>query len=218
MLRVEFHCHTRFSDDSLIEPVKLIAQARKKGINRLVVTDHNSIRGAKAAKEIDPEMIIIGEEILTQKGELLAFFVIDEVPPFLAPMETIERLRAQGAFISVSHPFDLQRKGWQEEELLEILPFVDAIEVFNSRSLTDGVNDRAEKFARLHSTAGTVGSDAHILWEVGASTLLLPDFSTSEELRGVIRAGTADVKLSPPWVHFGSTYARIVKALKEQSK
>lgn len=215
MLRVEFHCHTQYSDDSRIEPAKLTIKARKKGIDRLVITDHNTIRGARAAREIDPELIIIGEEILTSKGELLAVFIQEEIPPYLDPMETIERLQAQGAFISVSHPFDLQRKGWQEEELLEILPFVDAIEVFNSRSLTNGINERAKEFACEHSLAGTVGSDAHILWEVGASTLLLPDFSSADELRKVIREGVPQVALSPAWVHFGSTYARIVKTIAE---
>lgn len=218
MLRVEFHCHTRFSEDSLVEPEKLVARARQRGIDRLVVTDHNSTRGARVAKEIDPELVIIGEEILTQRGELLAAFVEEDVPPFLPPLAAIERLRAQGAFISVSHPFDLQRKGWREEELVEILPFVDAIEVFNARSLSKGVNERAKRFAQAYMVAGTVGSDAHTLWEVGAATLLLPEFSNAKQLRRAIKKGVAEVKLSPAWVHFGSTYARIVKAMREQAK
>lgn len=218
MLRVEFHCHTAVSEDCLVPPQKLVDHARKKGIDRVVVTDHNSIRGALQARAIDPELIIIGEEILTQKGEILASFVKEEIPPFLSPLETVQRLKDQDAFISVSHPFDLQRKGWREEDLVEILPFVDAIEIFNSRSLTVGINQRAVDFARAYGLAGTVGSDAHILNEVGASILILPDFNSAEELRAVIRSGRQETKLSPAWVHFGSTFARILKAVREATK
>ena len=213
MLKVEFHCHTRYSNDSRIDPAALVIEARKKGIDRLVVTDHNSIVGAKAAHALDPELIIIGEEILTRRGELLAAFVQEEVPPHLPPLEAVERLKQQGAFISVSHPFDWQRHGWTEAELLELLPHLDAIEIFNSRSLEQGVNEKAAHFAREHGAAGTVGSDAHLLWEVGRATMALPDFATAEELRGVLRAGTSHTALSPLWVHFGSTLARLINGI-----
>ena len=65
---LEFHCHTHASKDSLTLPADLIAAARRKGIDRVVVTDHNSIAGAREAQAIDPELIIIGEEIMTTKG------------------------------------------------------------------------------------------------------------------------------------------------------
>ncbi len=110
--RVEFHCHSRYSPDSLSSARGLIDAARDRGIDRLVITDHNTIRGALAAKALDPERIIVGEEILTQRGELLAAFVSEEVPAMLDPQEAIQRLRQQGAFISVSHPFDRARSGW----------------------------------------------------------------------------------------------------------
>ena len=132
MLCVEFHSHTNASKDSLTPPADLIAAARRKGIDRLIITDHNTIAGARVAQVLDPELVIVGEEIMTTRGEILASFVTEEIPPFLSPAETIRRLKDQGAFISVSHPFDRLRSGaWREEDLLEILPQVDAIEVYN---------------------------------------------------------------------------------------
>ncbi len=68
MISLDFHCHTHASKNSLTLPADLIAAARRKGIDRLVVTDHNSIAGAREAQAIDPELIIIGEEIMTTKG------------------------------------------------------------------------------------------------------------------------------------------------------
>ena len=215
MLKVEFHCHTNASKDSLTKLSDLITAARKNGIDRLIITDHNSIAGAKAASLLDPELVIIGEEIMTTRGEILASFVTDEIPARLTPKETIKRLKDQGAFISVSHPFDeLREGGWQENDLLEILPEVDAIEIYNSRCMFPRFNRRAKEFAVKHNLAGTVGSDAHAAFEVGRSVLLLDPFTGPQEMRAVIRRGIPQVKWSPWWFHLTSRYASTVKKLK----
>lgn len=214
MISVEFHCHTYASKDSLTRPADLIAMARRKGIDRVIVTDHNSIAGAREAHGIDPELVIVGEEIMTTKGEILAAFVKEEVPPDLTPLETINILKEQGAFISVSHPFDELRKGgWMEHDLLEILPLVDAIEVYNSRCMLSRFNRRAELFAQKYNIAGTVGSDAHAAFEVGRSLLLLDQFTGPDEMRKVIRRGIPKVKWSPPWFHLTSRYASMIKKI-----
>lgn len=211
-ISLEFHCHTIVSKDSLTRPVDLVAAARRKRIDRVVVTDHNSIAGAREAQAIDPELIIVGEEIMTTKGEILAAFVQEEIPAGLSPLETITRLKEQGAFISVSHPFDEFRAGgWKEADLLEILPLVDAIETYNSRCMLPRFNYRAEAFARRHNIPGTVGSDAHAAFEVGRSFLLLEEFEGAEGMRQVIRRSTPCVKWSPPWFHLVSRYASMVK-------
>ena len=215
MLRVEFHCHTYASKDSLTRPGDLIHTARRKGLDRLVITDHNSIAGAVEAQAIDPELVIVGEEIMTTKGEILAAFVREEIPPFLSPQETIRQLKAQGAFVSVSHPFDeLRAGGWKENDLLEIVPFVDAIEIYNSRCMFPRFNRRAREFALKHNLAGTVGSDAHAAFEVGRSVLLLDQFAGPDEMRDVIRRAKFKVKWSPWWFHLVSRYASSVKKLK----
>ena len=212
-LKVEFHCHTICSADSLAAPEALIAAARRRRIDRLVITDHNTLGGALRMKEIDPQRIIVGEEIVTTKGELLAFFVHEEVPARLDPRDTIDRLRSQGAFISVSHPFDYHRKGWQPDDLMEIAPLVDAIEVFNARCLKPAFNVLAGEFARKVDLPGTVGSDAHTICELGRATMRLPYFDDADSLRRVIRQGQPAVRLSSPWVHFSSTYAKLYKQI-----
>jgi predicted metal-dependent phosphoesterase TrpH len=212
MIRIEFHCHTIASKDSLTHPIDLVRAARRKGIDRVVVTDHNSIAGAREAQEIDPNLIIVGEEIMTTKGEILAAFVREEIPAGLSPLETITRLKEQGAFISVSHPFDEFRAGgWKEADLLEIIPLVDAIEVYNSRCMLPRFNRQAEAFARRHSLAGTVGSDAHAAFELGRSLLLLDEFEAADGLRKVIHGAKFRVRWSPWWFHFVSRYASMKK-------
>jgi predicted metal-dependent phosphoesterase TrpH len=212
-LKVEFHCHSNASRDCLSRVSDLLRATRAAGIDRLMLTDHNTIKGALEAKRLDPELVIVSEEIRTLEGELLGYFITDEVPRGLPSEDTIAMLRQQGAFISVPHPFDRARHGWVLEDILRIASLVDAIEVFNSRCQAPGLNQQAAEFARQHDLAGTVGSDAHTLKEVGRSTLTLPYFSSAEELRQVIRQGIAETQLSSPLIHLASTYARYFKKL-----
>jgi predicted metal-dependent phosphoesterase TrpH len=213
--KTEFHCHTIFSRDCLTRPETLVRACQHKGIDRVVITDHNTIAGARAASSLDPERVIVGEEIMTTKGEILAAFVREEVPPGLTPQETLRRLKDQGAFISVSHPFDRMRAGaWQEADLLEILPYVDAIEVYNSRCMSPSFNHQAQEFARRHALAGTVGSDAHVAFELGRAVLLMDPFEGPEGMRRVIRTAQARVRWSPWWFHLTSRYASVIKKLK----
>jgi predicted metal-dependent phosphoesterase TrpH len=174
-----------------------------------VVTDHNAVVGAFLARELEPFLFIVGEEIMTQQGELLAIFVQELVPAGLTASEAIARLRSQGAFISVSHPFDSARSGhWQLDDLVSILPNIDAVEVFNSRCLSPKSNTLAFDFSLKYHLPGTVGSDSHSLREVGTSTLILPDFHDAATLKSALMLAEPHVRISGPWVHFYSSYAR----------
>jgi predicted metal-dependent phosphoesterase TrpH len=211
-LKVDFHCHSEASPDSLSRPAEIIASAREHGLDRLVITDHNNIRGALRCKELAPDLIIVGEEVQTTCSEFLAAYVTKEVPRDLEPKEAIKRLRDQGAFISVSHPFDPHR-GWQLPDLLEIIELVDAIEVFNARCYKPEWNIKAFEFAEEHGLPGTVGSDSHSLYEIGGAGILLPAFNSADELRTVIGHGQVEAELASPLVHLGSRYARWVKGI-----
>jgi predicted metal-dependent phosphoesterase TrpH len=212
MLRVEFHCHTLYSKDSLTTPETVLAACLRKGIDRLVITDHNTIAGALKARVLAPEQVIVGEEIMTTRGEILAAFVKEEIPAGLDPLEVIERLRLQGAFISVSHPFDRLRSGaWSLPDLLDIAPRIDAIETFNARCMLPDANRQAQAFAQEHALPGTAGSDAHTAFEIGIATLLIPEFQDAAGLKRVIGEARFRVRPSPPWVHLASHYARWVK-------
>jgi predicted metal-dependent phosphoesterase TrpH len=214
MVRVEFHCHTIYSKDSLTQPQNLINTCRRKGIHKVVITDHNTIQGAEIAQQIAPDLVIIGEEIMTTEGELLAFFLSEEIPAGLSPQETLDRLRAQEAFVSVSHPFDHLRAGhWHPEHLRSIVPDLDAIEVFNARCIRSSFNEQAQEFAQEHKLPGTVGSDAHAAFELGQASMLLPDFQNAADLRAVIHQGQPELKISGPWVRLVSRYAVLYKKL-----
>ena len=60
LMRVEFHCHTAISRDSSNRLPQLLRVARQRGLDRLAITDHNTIVNALKAKEMEPELVIIG--------------------------------------------------------------------------------------------------------------------------------------------------------------
>ncbi|MBT3336411.1 MAG: PHP domain-containing protein [Anaerolineae bacterium] len=214
----EFHCHTIYSKDSLVHPSDLVVACRRKGIGRVFISDHNTIKGALEAQKLAPDLVIIGEEIMTTQGEILAAFVTEEIPAGLTPKEAIARLREQGAFISISHPFDFMRSGhWDEAGLLEILPQIDAIETFNARCLLPRMNRQAAGFAARHGIPSTVGSDAHTLWELGRATLTLPNFNSASELRAVIRQGVPNLRSTGIHARLASRYAVLSKNLWKKS-
>ena len=187
IIKAEFHCHTVCSFDSSNKLSPLIKTARQRGIQKLCITDHNTIRCALEAKEMAPDLVVVGEEVLTERGEILAYFLEEEIPMRLSPMQTIERMKAQGAFIAIPHPFDLRRHGWKLDELLSLLPYVDALEVFNARCLRKGLNEQALAFAREQGMPMLAGSDAHSLVELGLASVDLPDFNSADELRASVK-------------------------------
>jgi len=218
MVSLELHAHTFASPDCLLQPADIVRVCAARGIHRLAVTDHNTLRGALAVRAIAPELVIVGEEIMTTQGELLAYFVIEEVPPHLTPAETVARLRAQGAVISVSHPFDRLRDGaWREADLRALLPLVDAIEVFNARCLFPEDNARALAFAQEHNLPGTVGSDAHSLRELGRARLIVERADTPADLLAGFRHGERITRLSSPAIHLTSSFAKLWKKTRRRA-
>jgi len=208
--KVDLHLHTCASKDCATRPADVVRIAKQKGLDRICITDHNSIEGALAAKAIDPEFVIVGEEILTEfGGEILAFFVSEWIPPRLPHRQIIERLKDQGAVISISHPFDRHRnRPWPEEVLEEILVDIDAIETFNARAIHVEDNERAKKFAAQHQLPATAGSDAHSGLEIGAAYVKIPAFDSAQEFRAGVKQATIHGRLSPAWVHLFSTLSR----------
>lgn len=212
---VELHSHTHWSKDCVVAFEKIIRICEKRGLHRIAITDHNTADGALAMQKIAPELVIVGEEIMTTQGELLGYYLKETIPAGLTPQETIRELRNQGAVISVSHPFDRLRKGaWEEADLRAIIDQVDAIETFNARCLFMEDNLKAMAFADQHGLLGTVGSDAHTAVEYGMAYARLPRFENHpQDFLRALREAQHVTNLSSWFVHLGSTTAKWHKKL-----
>lgn len=213
-VRAEFHCHTRYSPDSLVRVKDLLEACEAKGITKIAITDHGSMGGAFEAQKLDPKKAVLAEEIQTTEGELLAYFMTEPIAQGLPVMDVIERLKAQGAYISVAHPFDPYRGShWHDGTLEAIAPLIDGVEVFNARCIKQSFNDLAYAYAMAHGLQILVGSDSHSLRELGTATLTMPDFNNADELREALKEATFSGTLSGPFVRVISTYAKFVKKL-----
>ena len=209
---VELHSHTLYSKDSLTPLRAIIQTCQRKHIDRIAITDHNTADGALELARQAPDLIIVGEEIMTTRGELLGYFMRESIPAGLTPDQAIRRLRDQGAAISVSHPYDRLRKGaWAEADLLAILDQVDAIEIFNARCLFEEDNRKTQQLATARHKSGTVGSDAHVPYELGRATLQMTPFTDAASFIQALQTATQKTVRSPSWVHLTSTRAKWMK-------
>lgn len=218
--RVELHCHTRYSFDSLTKPEAVIAACRKRGIDRIAITEHNNIAGALAAQRLAPDLIIVGEEIKTTGGEIIAWFVREEIRRGLTPQETIARLRDQGAVIGIPHPLDSLRRGSAMglETTLALIDQVDALEVFNARCLRPADNENSRALAEKQGKLMTAGSDAHSAGEIGAALMRMAPFHDADSFRRSLAAARIEGHLSGGHVRLHSTFAKIYKRFSVKRK
>jgi predicted metal-dependent phosphoesterase TrpH len=197
-MKFDMHVHTRHSKKcGWIRPERLVEVAIERGLSGLAVTDHNTIAGALEVSEIVRDgglrlEVIIGEEITTDRGEVLAYFIDEEIEP--GPFEEVlSEIRRADGISAIPHPFDRIRKGFIGTEA--VLRDVDAIEVLNARCL---FNRSALDLCREGKKPMVAGSDAHFYREVGRAWTEYPAEPKSSILEG--RTGVGGGLSSPAYL------------------
>jgi len=214
VIKVDLHVHTNHSPDSLATPNDIRRWARRHDIDVVAITDHDTIGAAIEMHRLWPASVIVGEEIKTDRGEIIGLFLHEEVPAGLSPLETIRCIREQGGLVYVPHPMDRVRgSALAYDALLDVADQVDVIEAFNARVTLAVDNHLAAEFAEEHGLAQGAGSDARSASEVGrAYTEMLP-FSTPQDFLYAIGRARLSGRIASPLVHLGSTYARVAKSV-----
>jgi len=175
----------------------------------IAVTDHNEIEGALRARDLAPDLVVVGEEVKTAEGaDLSGLFLSEKIPKGTSALETAQAIREQGGLVYVPHPF-AGGKGFAEELLEALRPWIDIVEVFNARIHDPELNRRASRWAEVHALPGGAGSDAHTLAEIGRGVVSVPRFTGRAELTQALRAGRVDGTTSSRWVHLASTWAKL---------
>jgi predicted metal-dependent phosphoesterase TrpH len=215
LLRVDMHLHTHRSFDCLSHPRAILAAAAHRGIDRLIITDHNEIRGALEAREMDPDRVIVGEEVKTKEGfDIIGIFVERLIPKGTPARETCDRILDQGGVVYIPHPFDGSRAGGAA--LLDSLAdVIDVVEVHNARCWPASLNARALDWARDRGKLMGSGSDAHTVREIGRGFVEIPSFSPARDsLLAALSQGrvVGQVNTSPVF-RIASTWAKVRKVL-----
>ena len=186
------HVHTASSYDAGATPERLLSAARDSGLDAVVVTDHDTMEGARIVDRVageDDPLVLQGCEVSTAAGHLLGIGIDSTPDPGRALDSTVEAIRRQGGVAVVPHPFQRSRHGVAGRHIGDI----DGIEVANAQTLTGVRNTQAERFAAREGIPRFGSSDAHSAASVGtgATAVDLPSGEpvTVDAVLDAMRAG-----------------------------
>ncbi len=184
MLKLDLHIHSKYSDDGKGSPEEIIKVVKKKGLNGLAITDHNTVKGGLEGLKHSSEdfLVIPGVEISTSDGHILALNVKENIPKGLTASETVDKILDLNGIPIVPHLFR-NMSGIKENKLKLLKEKINAIEIFNSCSLPQS-NLKTAKVAKKYNLGGTGGSDSHIPEYAGEAYTLVD--STDLSLDSII--------------------------------
>lgn len=195
-------------------PEEIISRCLETGINCIAIADHDAIEGALMMQNLAPFPVIVAEEILTPNGEIMGMFLHEHIPSGISIEQAISQIKAQGALVSIPHPFDTFRGlRLDSKRLEELASQIDVIEVFNARSPLLRSATKARTFARKHGIPAIAGSDAHTAHEIGNTYVEMPEFKDRDNFLQALSKGNISRHRSGPFVHFSSTWTRLKKSL-----
>ncbi len=200
-IAIDTHVHTCYSPDSLADVTQMITRAAHRGLAGIAITDHNAFQGALKAQKIVKRMIsehrlpstffvILGEEVSSSQGHIIALYLTHELPPYMTAAETVDAIHQQGGIAIAAHPELECGVG----ELANTLPF-DAVETLNAAEQMHFVlaksadRDRRVQFYTRVTKPRIGASDAHDPETLGACYTLLTCAPDPKAVREAILAG-----------------------------
>jgi predicted metal-dependent phosphoesterase TrpH len=207
-LKLDLHTHSKYSDDSFVEPADIVRIARQRGMDGVAVTDHLSLKGGLEARSAnsDPEFLVIpGIEYPTNVGHVVGLFVereprVDRPPtpssgsPVYDAAQVVCAIHTAGGVAVLAHPYESRLH--LPTDLFPVTG-LDALEGFNGRAgsaRNPHANEQAQEYARDQSVPMVGGSDAHFEWEVARAGCVIEGLgsgASSEQVRAAILRGGA---------------------------
>jgi predicted metal-dependent phosphoesterase TrpH len=185
-LKIDFHVHTCYSCDSSITLKEVVAFAKKRGLDGVAVTDHNTVKGALKLKTRDI-LIVPGIEVSTLEGHLLGINVTTLIPAKLGIEETIQRIHEAGGIAVAPHP-----SAFYKSPPSRSVSSYDAVEVMNASSVPFSVLTYfSKRFAEGLGLPQTGGSDSHYAPEIGSAYTVVEADSDVDEIVDAIKRGAA---------------------------
>lgn len=166
-----------------MQPEEIVRTAIKKGLAGVAVTDHNTIAGGIRAKAFETRdfRVIVGSEVLTDRGEVIGLFLSEEVAPGNFE-DVVAAIRDQSGVVVLPHPFDRLRSTALHPQPADVGQ-IDGIEGFNARCIFESDNRAAAEFGREHNLIVVAGSDAHFPGEIGRAGIRIGGDDPEECLR-----------------------------------
>ena len=213
------HLHTLYSDGTMQVEALLDHIELRTDLDLVAVTDHERIDGALRARELHAAgdyhfELVVGEEITTRRGHVLALFLSERVPALRPLEETIERIHDQGGIAIAAHPLAPLTPSLGRRSLLRLHHDPDArhrldgIEMLNPSIAGRARRPHRVTLNELMGFASVGNSDAHVLELVGSGWTSFAGTS-SAEYRAAIEGRTTQAE-GQYWTHWHnvSVYGR----------
>ena len=201
--KADMHLHTLYSDGTVAVEDLLEHIEAQTDLDLVAITDHERLDGALRAREIHAAgdfhfELVIGEEITTRRGHLLALFVEERIPALRPLPETLERIHEQGGLAIAAHPLAPLTPSLGRRSLVALhndpdpRHHLDAIELFNPSAAGRARRFERQSFNDRVLRLPTVGnSDAHVLEHVATGWTWFPG-TTAADYRQAIAEGTTE--------------------------
>ena len=186
---IDLHVHEmNYSKDSFLSLDEIVTIAKKRGLDAVCITDHDSMGLREYAEEYSKKTgfpVFVGIEYYSLQGDILAFGIDDYPKDRISAQEFIDYVHERGGVVISAHPFRHNRRGLEQN--LDTLTGVDAIEILNGSTLADATM-MAVKYAKKYGFAITGGSDCHHPENVGICATYFPsEIKTMDDLVRAIR-------------------------------
>jgi predicted metal-dependent phosphoesterase TrpH len=194
-LKIDLHVHTCYSRDSSITLKQLVSFAKKRGLDGVAVTDHNTVEGALKLKTRDI-LVVPGIEVSTSNGHLLGINVTTPIPAKLGIEETIRLIHEAGGIAVAPHPTAFYKSPPSRR-----VSSYDAVEVMNASSVPFSVlTHYSRKFAEGLGLPQTGGSDSHYAPEIGSAyTVVEADAAVDEIISAIKKGNVYPMGRGIPW-------------------
>jgi predicted metal-dependent phosphoesterase TrpH len=208
-LKIDFHVHTCYSHDSSITFKQVVSFAKKRGLDGVAITDHNTIKGALKLKTREI-LVIPGIEVSTLQGHLLGINVTTPMTPKRDIEETVQRIHDAGGIAVAPHPFSFYKSPPSR-----CISCYDAVEVMNASSIPFSVlTYYSRRFAERLDVPQTGGSDSHYAPEIGSTYTVVEADSNVDDIMCAIKKGaTFPMGSGLPWK---TRFERTALALKRK--
>ena len=188
--KADLHMHTTYSDGVATVPEILEHVATHTDLKVIAITDHDRIDGALHAARLASSFgieVIIGEEISTIDGHLIALFIDRPIAPGLSARDSIKAIHAQGGLAVAPHPFDCSVSSLGQGSLPISAYTLDAIEGFNASVywFERSCNFMAQRLAEQLNLPVLGNSDSHSLSTIGSAYTRFDGSSVNDLYRAI---------------------------------
>ena len=175
----DLHLHTLYSDGTASIRDLLDWVEERTSLDLIAIADHDRVDGALRARDQHAARrysfeLVVGEEVTTLSGHIIALFVEEPIPAYRSAAATVERIHAQHGLAVAAHPLGLaQSIGSRALRRLQADPRpdrrLDAIELVNPRLSGRARQAERARLAERLALPGIGSSDAHVLDGVGSA-------------------------------------------------